>query len=381
MIQSIKYYEPNWTDGMKISEKHLFEQDNFMIDALRDAVSLRLNAFNYGLLPMDTSAKENSIFDLNRTATGDVQLVIKHCSAVTPAGCRIDLSNYTTNIKSLINTAGKEDKEISGDYYILISVNAFEQTPFGNIDQEETPPRNAFVQPKYYISVLPASELSREHIGGNYLLIGKVSLVNDTAEIDRLFIPPCASVYSHSSLITYYESFAKSIGGLQYLALKIIGKAANAQQNTALARNIKSFCSAYINYSSSVYFYFRNMVRGLPPVYMVEVFSRMALCLYNNVHSLMPAEVEEMLNYSFEWSEIAPRTLLNQLSGVSEIVYDHNDCGKYLADIQNLIKSLETILGKLSELDYLGQHKENVIVNEQNITPASKNQKGWSVLD
>jgi hypothetical protein len=46
-----------------------------------------------------------------------------------------------------------------------------------------------------------------------------------------------------------------------------------------------------------------------------------------------------------------------------------------------MLRSLETIFSKLSELDYIGQRKENIIVNEQEVTTNTNPKRGWSVLD
>lgn len=383
MIQSPKYFTVNWSVGMKVNFNHYLKQDKYIEDIVRDSNSLGLNKFNYGLLPVINSNKtENSIFDVYNTATNDVQLVIHHCSAVTPAGLRIDLSDYKTNIKSLAKAVDNEiSKEEDQDYYILISVNPFEKVPFGDIDPEEIPPRHPYAMPKYHIELLPTSTFNNAQMGGNYLIIGKVSIKNSIANADPNFIPPCTSVYSHPILLAHYGAFAKSIGTLQQYATQIIQKSSAKNANTALAVNIKTFCRALTDHLADVYFHYRNIVHQLPPIAMVEVFSQMALKLHNSTRFMPTAELEEMLNYTFEWSEITPHALLNQLSAIAEINYDHHDCGSHISDIQILLRSLEIILGQLSTLDYIGQRKENVIVNEQDITPKSKNQAGWSILD
>ena len=51
MIKPIKYAAVNWVDGMKISEKHFIQHQNFIIDTVRDASSLGINNFNYGHNP------------------------------------------------------------------------------------------------------------------------------------------------------------------------------------------------------------------------------------------------------------------------------------------------------------------------------------------
>lgn len=382
MIQSTKYAAVNWTDGMKISEKHLIAHDDFLLDAIRDTNSLRCNNFNYGLLPVPMAkGAEATIFEVLNTATNDVQVVIKHCSALTAAGYRIDLSDYRTNVKSLMQAVDDKKETTDEAYYILISSSPFSRIPFGDIDPEETPPRHPYTQPKYTIELLAESFLANGSTSGNYLIIGKVNMKGNIASADQHFIPPCTSVHSHPALLAYYGAFARSMGNLQQHALSIIKKTAKANQSSTLASNVKTLCASLINHFSTIYFNYRNRVPQQAPIYMVEVFSSMALHLHYFTHSLESGELEEMLNYTFEWSEIAPHTLLNQLSAVAEMNYDHNNCGQHMLSIHQLLDSLEIILAKLSGLDYIGQRKENIIVNDTDITPPPLVKRGWSLLD
>lgn len=382
MIQTIKKFAVNWTDGMKISERHFVAHDDFLLDTVRDANSLRCNSFNYGLLPIKLSdGIEETIFNVYNTATNDIQIVIKQCSALTAAGYRIELSDYTTNVNMGLNEAITKEENTQEAYYILISSNPFDRIPFGDIDSAEIPPRHPFTQTKYTIELLSEAILKGGSAGGNYLIIGKVNVNGNLAEADRNFIPPCTNIYSHPKLLSYYRSFAKSMGNLQQYALVINQKVVKTTQNSSLAINVKILCNTILNHIASVYFNFRNIVPQQPPIYMIEAFSSLALKVYYSTELLLPGELEEMLNYSFEWSEVAPHTLLNQLAFVSEINYDHNDCGDHLIQIQQLLNSLETIFNKLSSLDYIGQRKENIIINDTDITPKTNVKKGWSLLD
>ncbi len=381
MIQPIEHFAINWVDGMKISQKHFDAQENFIIDTSRDTSSLALNNFNYGLLPLEKKHQEETMFQVYNTATNDVQLVVKSCNAVTAAGYRISLSNYTTSVKSLADTINSDKQQADAAYYILIAVNPFDKVAFGDLDPEEIPPRQPNTLPKYHIELVQASLVDTKHTGGNYLVIGKVNLRNNVVHADENFIPPCTSIQSHARLIKYHSAFEKTMRNLQQYAFKIIQKTANPQQNAAFAQNVKSLCTTIINHFANTYFQYRNIILGIAPVHMIDVFARQALHLYNATQSMPSMELEEMLNYTYEWSQVAPHTLLNQLSTVAEINYDHNNCGRHFYDIENLLNSLERILSKLSELDYIGQRKENIVVNEKDITPAAKITAGWSVLD
>lgn len=392
MIKPIKYAAVNWVDGMKISEKHFIQHQNFIIDTVRDASSLGINNFNYGLLPQPYKKdEENRVFEIYNTATNDVQLIIHHCSAVTAAGLRIELSDYKVNIKSLVGEAkvAKATKEVNNTtnksdegYYILIAVNPYERIPLGDIDPEETPPRHPFTTSKYIVDVMPITTYNEGQINANSLVIGKISFIGESMSADENFIPPCVNLYSFKKLLVHYADFAKSIAILQDSTKVIISKIIEKGQNSSLASNIKLLCTTIVNHLGNTYFAYRNLVLNQPPIYMIEIFSQLAFH-FNSARMLIPErEKEEMQNYIYEWSNVAPHNLDTLLSAVAEINYNHNNCGEHLKDIKLLLDNLSATFKKLSELDYIGQRKENIIVNEQQIDKNnSKNKTGWSVLD
>lgn len=381
MIEPIKHYAVNWVDGMKISKEHLIQQENFIIDSIRDTNSVKINAFNYGLLPFSDSYGDKRIFEIQSTATNDAQLIIKKLSAVTLAGHRIEINDFKVNIRSLAKDLHTEDNDNNGDYYILASINPFDKISFGEINSEEIPPRHPFTKANSKIELVDTSLLLSGYSGGNYIILGKVAIKSGIAQIDEHFIPPCTSVEAHPKLVEYYNQYSHSMSNLRVFSFKILQKVAHKNQNDELANNVKTICKSLISHISENYFEFKNMVYNQPPIYMMNVFSKLALYLYNDTQMMIPAELEEMLNYSLEWSEVAPHTLLNQLSSVAEIDYVHHDTGEIFRNTQIMLKSLEQVLGKLSELDYIGQRKENVIVNEQQVKSTNDPKKGWSVLD
>lgn len=381
MIQPLKHNAINWIDGMKVSQTHFNEQDNFIIDSIRDGNSLQINNFNYGILPLSGQFAEKMVFEIYSTATNDAQLVIKNCNAITLAGYRIEIPDFSVNVRSLAKNLSSTEENIDGDYYILISVNPFNKIPFGEIDPEETPPRHPHTKPNYTIEMVAVAALNSNLAGGNYIVLGKVNFRANFAQIDANFIPPVTSVQSHQKLVDYYSGYLRSVSNLQQFTFKILQKSSHKDQNTALATNVRSLCKVLINTLADNYFQFKNMSLEQPPIYLVDIFSKTALHLYNATQMIPNAELEEMLNYSLEWSEVAPHTFIGQLTVVSEITYDHYNCGEYLKNIQALLNCLEIVFGKLSELDYIGQRKENIIVTEQEVKSKTDPKKGWSVLD
>ncbi|MBB1139383.1 hypothetical protein [Myroides sp. WP-1] len=383
MINHPPYDAVNWVDGMKISKKHFDAHTNFILDGLREVRAAFCNVFNYGLLPIETQKREQSLFSILGSLTGDLEVIIKHCSAITPLGFQIELTDFRMSLKALMPQVGEELQQHSFAYYVVISVNPFNKVPHGVLDLEETPPRYPFTKSSYHLELISVESFDpigmRE--GGNFIMLGKVYMQGGTLEVDANFIPPCTSVISHPLLLQFHDTMTGTIALLQKYAVKIIQKNKNEKQNTKIGDGVKALCQVLIDEIGGAYYQFRNIIPYVSPVYMVEVFSKWAIHLHLIIQTLAPEDVEEMLNYIGEWSDIAPHTFLNQVSTVAEINYEHVNCAAHLHDIQVLLTSLEKIFLKLSELDYIGQRKENIIVNEVEIAPPSKGNRGWSVLD
>lgn len=384
MIKPIHYEAVNWVDGMKVSQKHLDAQTNFILEGLRDVRATFSSVFSYGLLPLQTNDQMKNFYEEFTTMSGDLELLIQDCKALTSSGFRVEYTETKINIKALIPKVGEDLQHQKIGYYLVLVVNPFDKVPFGTLQLEESPPRYPYVKPTYRWELIPvlAMEATLSHPSvGDYVIVGKVNIQGDHMQMEETYIPPCTSVRSHPVLLNHYQRAAQVLSLLQRYAMKILQKERNIKQNTKLMRSVKLLGQALIQDIGTMYFYFRNEIPHRAPLYFVGCFSQLAMHLYQVTQTLPSAEVEELLNYISEWSEIPPHAFLNHLTTVAEITYQHTDCATALNDIQQLITSLELIFFKLNELDYIGQRKENIIVNEFEVTPIAKDHRGWSVLD
>jgi hypothetical protein len=366
---------------MKISRRHFTAQEDFLLDTIRDTASYGMNSYNYGLLPEGHQPEQ--VFDIYNSATNDVQLHIRHCQAITQAGYRIAIDDLRISVNALGAGAYRQAQEAEGvtQWYILISVNPFDREPAGGFDPEETPPRHLHTLPKYHVELVPAQMVNHSRTGGNYIVAGRILSDNGLVTADAAYIPPCTSLHSHPVLLSYYNAFAQSMAALQQYALRIVQKNSYKNQNSSLAASIRQLCETLLQQFAGSYFYYRNMVHQQPPVHLISIFAQLAHALYVSIELLPPQEKEEALNYCFEWSEVPPHTLLNELSAVVEINYDHHGNGTYMKTIERMLRSLCLIFEKLSGLEYIGQHKENIVVKEEAVTRVVKDRTGWSILD
>jgi hypothetical protein len=212
-------------------------------------------------------------------------------------------------------------------------------------------------------------------------VIGRIVRNGPDYSRDESFVPPCSTITSSELLMHYYQSTGKALEDIQQLSIQIIGKINYKNQKSEIAQNIKAMCRTLLDFTAEHYFYFRNMAHQQPPVHLVRAISSLASYVYTGLQVLPEKEKEELLNYFFEWSDISPVLFLKKLTGVIEINYSHYEVGAYLKGIEELLDAMVLIWRKLNTLEFIGQHKENIVVKEEVLAQAVKERKGWSILD
>jgi hypothetical protein len=385
MSVSKKHPSVNWIDGMKINREHLVYTENYFVSQMCETFSSHINAYNYGLLPSVGSDQSPNDFTVENTATREVEIILKSCDAITLSGLRItiDASSFPEGLKYTTAFSGSEAgaQEADKTYFLVITINPFQRQPFGELDPEEVPPRHPYTMPKIALALMEEAGVSKDTTGGYFLIVGRVTRTSKGFYKDESFIPPCASIRSHILLINHYNTFGSVLNEVQVNAFSIVQKIKNRQQKSDLALHIRMLCEALLQYVAQSYFSFRNIAHQQPPIYTVENFSSLANVIYTCLNTMSEKDKEEMLKYFYEWCDVMPSNLESQLTTCVGIRYDHLNIGKTMEQVQQLLTSLALIMGRLNTLEYIGQHKENLVVKEETMQTAKKEKTGWSILD
>ncbi len=379
-----RHYAVNWTDGMKISRQHFVAQEAFFNSRLSDSLATQLHTFDYGLLPAPVIGQYANEYSISPISTGEVEVTLRKLDAVTPSGYRVTLGfdeftpemRFTVSLPAGSATGGSEE-----GYLVLLQADPFDRRPVGPLNAQELPHRHPHTAPTLVVSLLPESQFSAAYPGGYFVLLGRVLRQSGSFVKDENFVPPCTAVRSHALLMRAYEALGNSINEMQQSALSIIQKIKVRTQQTDLSRNIQRYCEDTLSAISPLYFRFRNVAFHLPPINCLESVSALAGRVFNNVQTLTEKDKEEMLKYFFEWCDIPPSQLEAQLSGVLEMRYDHTKAAGLLVQTNELLRALAHILSRLNRLEYIGIHKENIVVREEVVTQTTKPKKGWSLLD
>ena len=186
---------------------------------------------------------------------------------------------------------------------------------------------------------------------------------------------------SHPDLLDYYNHLGQQLSSIEKSSKTIISKVLNRQNESVLAENLRHICEDLLRFIASIYFDFRNKGRYLPPIEIVKYFSTLAHVCFVSLNFLKSNEKEELLKYFYEWSDITPGSFEETLANTLEMLYEHDKIRSTMVQIDSFMTILSELWIKLSQLDYIGQHKENIIVSERTVQPEATQKTKWSIID
>lgn len=379
-----QYKLVNWVEGMEVNVSHINQLENFFIEQLSNQEMYRLNSFNYGLLnfPNYTNFFE---LDVDESITDELEIKIRNCFAITQGGFRIVINEaqFNFSIKNyLSNTQKGSDNSRPSQWDIWLRVNPFERIATGIPDKNENPPRHPDAIESYQLQLLPKDEINKKEFTPNHLIIGRIEYKNDMYTVDNSFIPPCTKINSHKDLIAYYESFRILTNKIEKNSKTIISKIKSREQNSLLAQNLGTLCENSMRYVASIYFSYRNKGKDMSPIELVNYFATWAHVLHISLFCMNKADKEELLNYFYEWGDITPGNLKDLIERTLNVSYEHSDIRKTMIEIEHFLTNFNILWDKMSSLEYIGQHKENIVVSERNYSLETPKIKGsWSILD
>ena len=374
----------NWTSGVDVGFEMFEQTENFFINAICETSALQLNKNNFGLLPSSDGKESSSEFEISERVTGIVEIRLRSCNAITAGGCRININPSYSEPMMHSHTFDKPQSDSSQTAYwdVIITVDPYRRVPTGTPNTEEIPLRHPDADSFYGISIVPKGEINTEQLGMYHLVIGRIRYYGERYTVDTGFIPPCTSMAAHSDLARYYELFGGLMNDIENRSKTIIAKIRNRKDNSPLAKHIGALCEDIMRHIASIYFNYRNTGLDAAPVSIVNYFSTLAHIYYVSLAFINKAEREEMLRYFYEWSDVKPGAFEEMLSNTLSLSYNHNDIKASMRQVETFLQTVSDLWLKLSTLEYIGQHKENIVIGEKDhyaAEPVSKS--SWTVLD
>lgn len=378
------YFLINWTDGVKINKDHFIESDFHNADAMRDYATVQLTSYNYGLLGAHAGYNDSVSLAVDVHTQERLVMRLKYCNAITRQGLRVLFKNDMYGEEEPIATLESKDIDINSnlDFLVILTVNPFKYVPVGEPDPESIPLHHPYALPKIELHIVSKNQFNTNFLEKNYLVVGKVEWKNGAFIIDNEYLPPISKIKYHSKLLLFHKRVSDVLVRLKSYSLIINKKNRHKFQNNKLASNTFKLCLKVLDFISDNIFKYTQMGEENPPIFLVQTISVLANYISTELAVLDEEEREKLLQYYYEWIDIKPSVFESMIGDVINLDYDHREINNALGKIDFFMAILERLWKKMSDLEYIGVRKDNIVISEDKISlREERRDNSWSIID
>ncbi len=374
----------NWTDGVKINKDHFIESDFHHADMMRDYATTHLTSYNYGLLESEGDTKEAVGLVINTNTQERFSLRLVHCNAITKKGCRILFNKqlYGDDGPTAAVSSSDVEESSNSEFYVLLTVNPFRLVPVGEPDPENIPLHHPYALPKIGLHIVPQSHFNLQFMDKHYLIVSKVLWKNGAFSVDEKYVPPVTKIKHHATLRSFHKKVCDIMIRLKNYSIIINNKNRHKFQNNKLAGNTFKLCARVMRYVSDHIFTYTQMGEENPPIFLAQSISLLGNYISTELAILQEEDREKLLQYYYEWIDIKPSVFESTIGDVINLNYDHSDITTTLNKLDYFMTVLERLWKKMSDLEYIGVRKDNIVISEDVTTQRTeKKDSSWSIID
>ncbi len=200
--------------------------------------------------------------------------------------------------------------------------------------------------------------------------------------MDKEYIPPTSKIKYHPALLLFQKRAATVLVNLRNYCLIINRKNQNKFANNKLASNTFKLCLKVLDFVAEYLFQYSQTAEERPPIFISQSISVLGNYFSNELAIIPETEKEELLQYFYEWVDIKPSELEQIIGDVIEMRYTHTEIYNMLKNVDHFIAVIERLWKKLSDLEYIGQRKDNIVVSEdKRALRETQQQNSWSIID
>lgn len=384
-MSKIEHLPVNWTNGIKLNKEHFFKNYFNTIEIIKESASVQLNSTNYGILGKINGKIEAIELEVDQNSDDLLSVRLNSCNAITRNGFTIfynkDLYGQTNVPVATIDPIELNDN-ITQKYFIVVSVNPYEMIPVGEPDPDVVPLHHPYALPKVSLHIVPEGQVNTDFLETNFLVVGEVMWHDKRLTYNNSYIPPVRKVCYNEILTEFQKNTIQSLHKLKDYSVLVFRKNRGNKKRNILTDNTFILCNKVDNFFSENIFSLAHISQEEPPVFIVEKFTVLANYISISLNTMIEKERELLLQYYYEWTDIKPSQLTRSIGEVTSLQYNHMDIAGTIETLQKFIVMLERLLKKLSELEYIGLRKENIVVSDDsNVGNQQKTDKTWTIID
>ncbi|NND94063.1 MAG: hypothetical protein HKN45_04310 [Flavobacteriales bacterium] len=363
MNDAIKNGYINWIDGMKISKDHFIDMQRAIEDRVRDARSVGTSSVDFGLIPGKLNGKSSLEYNILIEQGNRIVVELYQCRAISPAGDRVEIVSSLNSHSVALKKDFEIDSSFQDDrtYDIIVKVNSFDLSPYGDPDVEESPPRHPYAQPAYDLEIAPSDEIKLNEHNRNYVIIARIGSQRGEVKEVKEFIPPSMTMESAPELEEFFFKYHKFLIDLEQHLFRIVIKLNGAQQKTQLASNVDLMGRRLLDVIEREVDSVALICRRSSPLFLVRQAMSMARTVRHTTELMTNLGKDEFLNYIQEIIDMSPGEYMNVHTELCNLEYDPYNLHESLSKILAFCQVNSKLFDEWSRLDYIGKKKNTDI--------------------
>ena len=356
-MNNFEYFPINWVEGMHINASHFINTENFLLERIIKATAIAFSG-QYGILPNSNFSDAN--FKIENVGN-KTQIFLKNYYGICPNGfpILIDEKNNTDIHATFNHQEGKD----SQTWDIVLTVFPYQREPTGTPDPNEMPLRYPNVQPQFQSGVIPTQEnASFEPFS---VIVGVLKKINNNEYgIDHNYIPPSLSMDAHENLKENMLNFLSTLDDIESKLKSILSKIQTQPNHNSITESLSVLCKEMLRYIASINYILKNNPYQLSPFVVCEKINGLVGCVLSSFTFISKKDKEELLKYFQEWNGVLPASFEQMFADFYATTYNHNRIQLSMYSINFILQNLKELLTKLSQLEFVGQHKESIVISE-----------------
>lgn len=381
-MKTLTYLPVNWVNGLKLTSQHFFANQYSQTETLNREAGRSLTSYNYGLGEVLEGIGDNLEIEISGDTMSTLCVRLKSCNAITKGGLPIvyyDGLYGDEKPSATISESGLQAED--SEYMVLISVDPYHLIPVGEPDPEEVPLHHPYVLPSIKLHIVPKNQVNKSFYSQNFLLVAEVCRQGNTYKINHQYIPPVQHSACHDGIKTFISQLARTLQSIKEDVKLIYSRNVADKRRDTLANNTFELCKAFSAFYNSRIFFIEQIALEQPPIYLVQAVNELANGLNSALQSLSETEREQLLQYFYEWTNVTPSEFITKIESLTKLMYDHTNINQSLQTAGAFVTLLSNMFHKMSELEYIGMVRENIIVgDESHETIEAQKKRSWSFI-
>lgn len=381
-MKKIEHKPINWVNGLKLTSEHFFTQYHCHTENVQRALGFMLTAFNYGLGEPIDGMGESVELEITGESVSSLSLRLKCCNAITRSGIPIIYYEGLYGDQGpMVTISSTQYQDAESEFVVFISVDPGKLIPVGAPDPEESPLHHPNVLPAIGLHAVSKSQVNKTFYRDKFVPVAEVKFAGDHLVINQQYIPPVQRSGYHDGITTFISQLSRMLRNIKSDIRQIYFRNISDRRREELANNTLVLCEAFSRYFDNSIFWVEEMSIEEPPVKLIQSVNGLANLLNSSLQTMTEAERERLLQYYNDWTDITPSEFLSTMENILSIRYDHTDIANALHLAGGFISLLNTMFHKMSELEYIGMIRENIVVgDESNYHNEPAKKKVWSFM-